>query len=710
LTLAGGQIVYATQAGAIVAVDARTGEPTWAVRYPSRGPVTREFEPSPRDLAPCVYADGRIYAAPLDVDRLLCIDARSGRVAWEAADVEIVHLLGTAHERIYATTPTGLQAWKLSSGRAEWVQPSEGRLPSLGRGLIAGGWLFWPTQDPNLPFRTVTLKRGMPQRGAGPPSVIPGPDYYDPTMFGKDMIPAGNMAFGQGCLAIAGVHELVVFTPPRLAPVAPGDAKLQARLDSQYQKARALAHVGEIAAAKTAYGELLTVTKTAPHANDWRKLIETRLNVLDPSRVAKAPADAKVTRVQDSADKKQVFHGPNLPLVRAWEQSDGRVWPIDGAERFLCWQPGRITCRKEADGRALWQHKLDFEPTWVKRWRDRVLVIGADGVQAHRIDDGQWLWSFAAPSRGWPQASVLAGIPKIEQHAAGIQHAEIWGDTLLLLDDSRTFLRLRLEDGTVAWQYASPAAPLRPLDAAAFSPHWSRVGERLLVQSVTGQPHVLNTSLTPFGTKARPWLQSPCLADGRVVIAGERGTIAAYDVGDFAMPAWTYRANFATSLTGDLCRLFTQDTVLLAQVPRNRGAEWIRLNPATGKLVWSITPPDEPAATTVCIGDTAFYRVIANQLIARSLNDGTLLWSQSLPVHAEQWALRYTPESLAVYPASAAKDADFAVSLVDPFDGRWQQRLLIPDVRGGGQVLWTSSGAVVSAGGRIFGFRPLGME
>lgn len=202
LTLAGGQIVYASHTGAIVAVDAWTGQPTWAVRYPSRGLWTAELAPSPRDLAPCVYADGFVYAAPLDSDRLFCIDALSGRVRWEAEEVEIVHLLGVAHGRLFAATHNGMQAFNAATGRSEWSQPSAGRLPSLGRGLLAGSGLYWPTQDSQLPNRVISLSDGFPQ--------------IDPARLNGT--PPGNWAFGQGCLAIAGLSELVVYAPPRYPP------------------------------------------------------------------------------------------------------------------------------------------------------------------------------------------------------------------------------------------------------------------------------------------------------------------------------------------------------------------------------------------------------------------------------------------------------------------------------------------------------------
>jgi cellulose synthase operon protein C len=228
LTLAAGQIVYCSHAGAIVAVDAVTGQPTWGVRYPSRGPLTAELEPSPRDLVPCVYADGCIYAAPLDSDRLFCVNSLTGRVCWEAEGIEVVHLLGVADGRVFVTTRTGLQALSTAVGQTDWAQPSGERLPGLGRGLLAGGWLYWPIQDADLPYRVVTLGEGKQRDGA--PSVLPEPSEYYPGSLGR--LPMGNWAMGQDCLAIAGLTELTVFVPPdRLPNRFPFAPRPDARLD-----------------------------------------------------------------------------------------------------------------------------------------------------------------------------------------------------------------------------------------------------------------------------------------------------------------------------------------------------------------------------------------------------------------------------------------------------------------------------------------------
>jgi outer membrane protein assembly factor BamB len=218
LTWAGNQLVYCTHTGAVLAVDPWTGQTLWVVRYPSHGPLTPEGAPTPRDLAPCVYEDGRVFIAPLDSDRLFCLEACSGRVLWERDGLEIVHVLGATHGRLLLTVRHGLQALDAGSGLTLWQQPSEGRLVGQGRGLIAGSWLLWPTHDPKLPLRALTIAEGRQQKG-DEENPFTEPAVFDPTQL--RLIPAGNLAFGNGCLVVAGADELVAFVPADRQPPQP---------------------------------------------------------------------------------------------------------------------------------------------------------------------------------------------------------------------------------------------------------------------------------------------------------------------------------------------------------------------------------------------------------------------------------------------------------------------------------------------------------
>ena len=146
LTLAGPYVVYCSHSGAITALDALTGKPVWSVRYPSRGNMTAEGDPSPRNLAPCVFAGGRLYVAPADYDQLLCLDPATGETLWQRGPLEVVQLLGVGEGRLIFTTPTGLRAIDAAGGMDAWAQPAGGGgLAPAGRGLLIGDLVLWPT-------------------------------------------------------------------------------------------------------------------------------------------------------------------------------------------------------------------------------------------------------------------------------------------------------------------------------------------------------------------------------------------------------------------------------------------------------------------------------------------------------------------------------------------------------------------------------------
>jgi outer membrane protein assembly factor BamB len=206
LTQAGPYLVYASHAGAVVAVDAASGRRAWAVRYPSRGFKTRDGRPSPRDLSPPVAVGRQVLLAPADLDRLWCLDAVTGRVLWEREGVEIVHLLGVVQDRVLFTTGEGLRSISAITGDddAGWRQPLAGTLSGYGRGFLADGWVFWPTQHAKFPWRVVSALDG---------ALVRGGDSFDTGLLRH--VATGHAAFGQGCLVIAGGEELWGYAPPQ---------------------------------------------------------------------------------------------------------------------------------------------------------------------------------------------------------------------------------------------------------------------------------------------------------------------------------------------------------------------------------------------------------------------------------------------------------------------------------------------------------------
>lgn len=196
LTLAGPNVICCTNSGAIVAVDAATGRRAWAYRYAVQ--LNRGVDGvHPRDLCPCVAAGGRIYAAPADSNRILCLDARTGERIWESETVHTVQLLGVSRGLLIATLggfPQGIRAFDAARGRIVWTKPDEGDQGTFGRGFLSDRWVFWPTRHG---LRVLRLDDGEP---------------IDP---GSSTQPLGHLALADGFLIVATPTEIWGFVPTR---------------------------------------------------------------------------------------------------------------------------------------------------------------------------------------------------------------------------------------------------------------------------------------------------------------------------------------------------------------------------------------------------------------------------------------------------------------------------------------------------------------
>jgi outer membrane protein assembly factor BamB len=211
VTLAGSKIIYAPESGVIVALEASTGKRAWGRRYASRGLQTENGDSSPRGLSPVVYDSGRVFAAPADFDGVLCLDALTGEKVWERKGIEVVHMLGVAKGKLILTNavmkswPAGIRALDAETGAdiRRWIQPSDGtNLHSYGRGILAGDSVFWPIVRPGQDGPSMLI---LNQEDGGQPNV-------DLSQFWQ--VRPGNMALGDGCLAVADDENLYVYVPP----------------------------------------------------------------------------------------------------------------------------------------------------------------------------------------------------------------------------------------------------------------------------------------------------------------------------------------------------------------------------------------------------------------------------------------------------------------------------------------------------------------
>lgn len=162
VSLEAGQLYLNTHAGAVAAVDADDGQLLWLVRYPrSDGQAAHPDRPQRhrfRDVAPCLTAGDRVIVAAADCDRLFALDASTGELAWtlpaQVAD-DVIHLLGVCDDVLLASgdrlywidAPTGRLLASFPPGNLGGVEQAVTSPRGMGRGVVAGGKVYWPTRE-----------------------------------------------------------------------------------------------------------------------------------------------------------------------------------------------------------------------------------------------------------------------------------------------------------------------------------------------------------------------------------------------------------------------------------------------------------------------------------------------------------------------------------------------------------------------------------
>jgi outer membrane protein assembly factor BamB len=705
LTLAGGRLYYCSHSGAVVALDPWSGQCLWASRYVGRGPKTQSAG-GRRELAPCVYADGRIYVGPHDTSRLLCLDAASGGLVWERPNLDVTQLLGVSRGRVYFTTPRGLQCVMADTGLSQgaWLQPAEGSLPGLGRGLLAGSWLLWPTQDPKLPLRGVTLAEGIQERfdtdGVGKAPRQAEPEYLEPTML-RAILP-GNMAFGNDCLVVAGLDELAAYVPQkkllktreqelkrvqedankpmpwRAGSVSDRISATNALPLATYRLAMAQTDAGLTADAEKNLERLSHFAKGLPNEADWKGLAQERVAELRGEdrggwrvmrggwRLGGSPK--RVALGQKSFDPSPPAPPSvlELPLER-WldvpaSQSQALSYPAAPHQALLLGQRGdEIFCLDTLTGATRWSRSV-LEAPFASR---ETLCLASLGNVALRVDPERFvglklaegnagtLWARPAPLRPTVSYCLDGNEPKRLSNPFRGELFRCNSRLLYFMVDQRSLVALDPVSGEFVWHVWAPGGSIRPLTGGRFSAHYT-VGDRFLLVQAAGKWQLLDSATgerVHEGPAPTAWLQAPlALDDRRFVLCEEAGKVSLLDAAT-GLLCWTHEPARYTSLTGAPAQVFGTGQRLLVLVPRNIGPELVCLDPDKGTPRWAVPLlADDFDPQTAAVDREAVFFVARNTLQARSLRDGALQWKQTLPGGFSAWQVVRAGEALLVYP------------------------------------------------------------
>jgi cellulose synthase operon protein C len=203
LTLVGNRIYFNTNFGLIAAIETENGAVCWISRYDrAAGKSSTAGSSAPmhfaRDPSPCVYHDGLLVVAPSDTPAIFALDAETGKTVWRQDQLpDELNVLGIVRNSVIIG---GERAANLdaASGEIKWVwpeSPSAG-IRGMGRGIVAGREIFWPTRDQLYVLDSQTGSQ---------------------TRMPIDLAPlkgGANFAAAHGCVVLAGYDKLMVFGPP----------------------------------------------------------------------------------------------------------------------------------------------------------------------------------------------------------------------------------------------------------------------------------------------------------------------------------------------------------------------------------------------------------------------------------------------------------------------------------------------------------------
>ncbi len=752
LTWTGSSIVYANQAGAVIAVEEITGSPQWAFRYPSRGILTRTFEPSPRDLAPCVYDDGRIFIAPADHESVFALDSRTGQVLWEHEGKESTHFLGVADRRAILATKEGVVGIDADLGKVVWSQPSEGSLPSLGRGMILGRWLLWPTQDAYLPYRTLSVATGQ-QRVEGT-GFFGEPDLFEPSQLRA--LPPGNWAFGQGCLAIAGVSDLVVFVPPEKRPMENPIPDLPpiAEAHRLYRDGLVLADQGELLAAGRSMLSIEPNVRDHPDAESWRMLVRHRLRAfvyearfrgdlesLKDFQVANWPSEIRqlAAKLTSSKEEKRITTPRSieprnlnkdtqpevklrLPLSLRWERTQKKYVQVRGSERSLLDVGTKDFALVDVEtGKERWKVSSEHLPT-VATLQGNCLYLGDPAsVTARDIPTGELLWRTVSEHGRQESVTLTRRGPSVVYDSVGFVEIVAFDtpSTLAVLDDYQRWLFIDPATGSVQGQFPQPNSGPIPRLRRHFEP-WIQAapGGFFLFQN----PRMLKRLHWPdmtVRTLPAPVPSLPSFQERSLIVPQASGAAIQVDPRDFEVRA-QFKPPHPQTLTGEGPRIvLAGEKSFVAGVPRNAGIEWSMFEDFGRDAKWRLAAEEfESPSSTMGFFRGSLYGLDGSNLQSRSLTDGSVQWQTRLPGPGP-WKVLPWHDTLVAYrapmffPTSIPTDAsiflwpftplfersqgEVAVYLIDRSSGRIEQRIGVPSRSPGARVFLLSHQLVISS-------------
>jgi PQQ-like domain len=728
VAISGPNVVYCTDGGTVIALDATTGKPAWEYRYPRN---ERPTLPRYRDLCPPLADGGRIYAAPADTDRLLCLDAYTGRLIWEREGVEVVHLLGVSRGRLIATFAgqvKGIRGLNLRTGADSrengWTIHDDGGEATFGRGLVTEEAIVWPTKH-GLHF--LNPVDGSPLR-----SPIPGP--------------FGNLCYADGVLLVTTATEVWGFVTEakklddrrKAIEKEPDNPALHAELTQslidagEYAEAEKEAanagdakerllwllaerviREGDKGQAKRVYGDLLAKGNRSSFAaagavrlaemceekeklrDIWQAVAFQRGTIRDEHGIPYPPRNYAGLKSPESLvdpDTKPTQKPPtevitisprvlDPPRIGAFSRTSWSEFDDSSLRILNAGAQGVIAAGRRI---RLFPDDHEFGPLWqpsaasLFRWASTLTFVTPYCIVCLSTKDGM-ICGYVDPQTSspilsridcppYPSVSGNDGSDTIENPVLD----EIGGVSYVHEGRAIVYVNPFFAFGVVRMSPYTHTAHIRP----RFS-----LNEFMLAQRSDGRLLIWDEPELPprdYPGSQKPWREAPpAIGDTKFLIPDDPSVFlfdakAGKELARYSIPG-------GDSLTGELPRFRIHQGDPLLLIDRNHGVEVDRLKIDGLKRAWT----REPILVGRELDDVAFagerfFTVADGTLAAHFWKDGILAWDMPLPDSPQsKWKVTVSPQGLLVHPSGALQlkpDFDLAGELRDGWNA---QRLLV---------------------------------
>lgn len=699
LTLVGRNVVFSSNDGAVIALDAATGRRAWGFRYPrsKKADTSRTADPNP-----AVAAAGRVFVAPVDAERVYALDAETGQLLWESGPTEGAQILGVAAGKVIVTVAgpvRGIRGLNVATGSYRypdgWIQHDGGGYLSFGRGFVTDDAIIWPTRNGLYFLRTEDGSRIWTPHATG--------------------TPFGNVVYADGVLVVVSPTQVWGYVSDRKRFGEPRSDR-----DPIREKFEVLIETAEralVAGDRDTARQSLLVAAHKEFPKPLRAWAVARLLLLTPKadEGAQRPADLSAAIAAELLGE-WLIPPDGIPITlqtlldrHLGHEAPPRFWPtspvametkpepsltaetaiertfrVPGGAAPLRWLPGMAAPRRvflttaeqviavPLDGGAESRHDAAERFTHAADIPDGFVVAGPWAVTVYGVGRAP-VWVFRVPRTAPLPAKPGEFCVYSDQvpSVAELSSFRLAGAWLVARLGQRHLIALDLRGKRVAWVLgAGGTIGYRPAgfaDAPRFGPEFFATGRLIVVQLSDGRRWFLRTETgkrldmpdLDQPTAKVWWALPPAEVEAnRLAISDGPGLVRMLNLATGRVK-WTHHEDGLASLTGQPPQVRAWNDVILIAVSRNHGVELDRLDMSDGTTLWK-SGPAFVDATRVNLAhadaDTEhIFMQAGDRLVAFTLKTGRTEWEAELPAThgAGGWVVKAGSKCVVAYPEAA---------------------------------------------------------